>query len=91
MSLRLVKELIMYKCQCFYLFDIQKRPKALLKFFIIEVDRLTLPKRPQDVILSRFFKMLSYIVVFSILTIGKHINIQVNIKRETLKIASTFA
>ena len=40
---------------------------------------------------SIFFKMQFYIVVFSILTIGKHIDMKVNTKRETQKTTSMFA
>ena len=49
--------------------------KAILKMFLIDVNRLTLPKRLQDVIFCAYFsKCKFYIVVFSILTIGRHIN-----------------
>ena len=55
---------------------LEERRKALLKMFLIDVDRLTLPRRPQDVIktsfASIFFKIHFYVVVFSILTIGRH-------------------
>ena len=34
---------------------LEKRPKALLKMFLIDVERLTLPKRPQDVIFGHIF------------------------------------
>ena len=49
--------------------------KAILKMFLNDVNRLTLPKRLQDVIFCAYFsKCKFYIVVFSILTIGRHIN-----------------
>ena len=54
---------------------LEERTKVFLKMLIIDVDRLTLPRRPQDVI----FKMHFYIAVFSIFTIDKHIDMQVNI------------
>ena len=34
---------------------LEERPKALLKMFLIDVDRLTLPARPQDVIFEHIF------------------------------------
>ena len=34
---------------------LEERPKALLKMFLIDVDRLTLPRRPQDVIFEHIF------------------------------------
>ena len=34
---------------------LEERPKALLKMFLIEVDRLTLPRCPQDVIFEHVF------------------------------------
>ena len=43
---------------------LEKHPKAVLKMFLIDVDRLTLLRRPQDVIFEYSFKMHLYIVVF---------------------------
>ena len=34
---------------------LEERPKALLKMFLIDVDRPTLPRRPQDVIFEQIF------------------------------------
>ena len=34
---------------------LEERPKALLKMLLIEVDRLTLLRRPQDVIFEHIF------------------------------------
>ena len=53
-----------------------------LKRYLIDVDILTLPRRPQDVIFDHIFKNAFYIVVFSILTIGRHIDMQVNMQKE---------
>ena len=53
---------------------LEVRPKAHVKLCLIDVDRLKLLKRPQDVISNIFFKMHFCIVVFSILTIGRHID-----------------
>ena len=40
-----------------YIYSIlEERPKALLKMFLIDIDRLTLPRRPQDVIFEYIFK-----------------------------------
>ena len=44
---------------------LEERPKALLKMFLIDVDRLTLPRRSQDVIFEYIFKnAFLYLVVF---------------------------
>ena len=51
---------------------------ALKKSSLIEVDRLTLPRRTQDVIFEHILKTHFYIVAFSILTIGKHMDMEVN-------------
>ena len=34
---------------------LEERPKTLLKMLLINVDRLTLPRRPQDVIFEHIF------------------------------------
>ena len=35
---------------------LEGRPKALRKMFLVDVDRLTLPRRPKDVIFGYVFK-----------------------------------
>ena len=64
----------------FNIFSILKeRFKALLKVFLIDFDSLTLQRRPQKVIFEHIFlKIRFYIVGFSILTISRHIDMQVN-------------
>ena len=58
---------------------LEERRKTLLKMFLIDVNRLTLSRRPQNLIetslWSIFFKMNFYLVVFSILTIVRLIDI----------------
>ena len=51
---------------------LEERRKALLKTFLIDVDRLTLLRRPQDVIFKHIFKNTFLCRCFSILTIGRH-------------------
>ena len=34
----------------------EQRPEDLLKMFIIDVDKRTLPRRPQNIISEHFFK-----------------------------------
>ena len=57
---------------------LEERRKTLLKMFLIDVNRLTLSRRPQNLIetslWSIFFKMNFYLVVFSILTIVRLID-----------------
>ena len=57
---------------------LEERRKTLLKTFLIDVNRLTLSRRPQNLIetslWSIFFKMNFYLVVFSILTIVRLID-----------------
>ena len=57
--------------------------EALLKMFLIDAHRLTLPRRPQGVIFEHIFKMHFYIVVFLILSISKHLDMEVNMQGET--------
>ena len=57
---------------------LEERPKVLLKMFFIDADRVTLPRRPEGIIFEYIFTMHFYIVVFSILTIGKHTDMEVN-------------
>ena len=52
---------------------------------LIDVDRQPLPRRPQDVIFEHIFKVLFYIVVSSIITIGKHIDMKRDKHREKHK------
>ena len=62
----------------FHIYNIlEERPKALLKMFLIDVDRLTFRDVLRTSFSSIFFKMHFYIVVFPILTIGKHIDMEV--------------
>ena len=49
---------------------LEEHHKALLKMFLIDVDRLTLPRRPQDIIFEHIFK--------NVLTVGKHMDMEVN-------------
>ena len=57
---------------------LEERRKTLLKMFLIDVNRLTLSRRPQNLIetslWSIFFKVSFYLVVFSILTIVRLID-----------------
>ena len=54
---------------------LKERFKALLKIFLIDFDSLTLQRRPQKVIFEHIFlKIRFYIVGFSKLTIGRHID-----------------
>ena len=57
---------------------LEERRKTLLKMFLIDVNRLTLSRCPQNLIetslWSIFFKMNFYLVVFSILTIVRLID-----------------
>ena len=57
---------------------LEERRKTLLKMFLIDVNRLTLSRRPQNLIetslWSIFFKMNFYLVVFSILAIVRLID-----------------
>ena len=57
---------------------LEERPKVLLKMFFIDADRVTLPRRPEGVIFEYTFKIHFYILVFSILTIGKHVDVEVD-------------
>ena len=54
---------------------LEERPKALQKVFLFDVDRRQFP--------NIFFKIHFYILAFSILTIGKHIGMEVNMLSET--------
>ena len=59
-----------------YIYGIlEECPKSFLEIFLFDVDRLKLPKRSQDVIFGHIFKMIFYIVVFSILATDKHVDI----------------
>ena len=51
-----------------------ERSKAFLIMFLIDVDRVKLPRRPKNVIFEHIFKMFFCIVVFLLLNVGKQID-----------------
>ena len=58
-----------------YIYNIfGERSKAFLIMFLIDVDRVKLPRRPKNVIFEHIFKMFFCIVVFLLLNVGKQID-----------------
>ena len=46
--------------------------------FLIDVDRLALPRRTQDVILEHIFENTFQYLFFKIMIIGRHMDMEVN-------------